>query len=380
MIKKTLQNMDKTLLFFTLFMVILGTFNLVTASSREAVGLDVSLYYYFYRQLIFLGICLIASFFIFAIPTSSYKKFVKYAFIAILSLLLYALLSSNRGAGNWVDFIITFQPSELGKPVIIITLACFFEKYYKKLKKPPKTDDEKRNYLYLIGSAVFISLIFPTVIFLQKDFGTMLIMCGIIFTIFAASPIVFYYKIRMFLLIIVSVVIGFVMIFVLDLPILSEEQLSRFDFFNPCESYESDGYQTCNGYIAINDGGLLGLGIGKSKQKYSYIPEPHTDSVFAIFVEEWGVLMGVIVLIIYLIILKRVLLISGKAKTVRGELIALGVAVYIFLHILINLGGLFGIMPLTGVPLPFLSYGGTFTVSMICMIMIVQKINIESKK
>ena len=162
--------------------------------------------------------------------------------------------------------------------------------------------------------------------------------------------------------------------------ILTEEQLSRFDFFNPCSNYEDGGYQICNGFIAIHDGGLFGLGIGKSKQKYSYIPEPHTDSVFAIIVEEYGLIFSLGILLIFLIILYRILRISAQASTLRGRYIALGVATYMFLHILINLGGLFGIMPLTGVPLPFLSYGGSFTISLICSLAMVQRIHIETKR
>ena len=133
-------------------------------------------------------------------------------------------------------------------------------------------------------------------------------------------------------------------------------------------------------FIAINSGGLTGLGVGKSKQKYSYIPEAHTDSVFSIIVEEYGLLFVTPIFIGYLFILKRILDISTNATTVRGQYLALGVATYIFMHILINLGGLFGIMPLTGVPLPFLSYGGSFALSLIVSLAIVQRVHIETKR
>ena len=162
--------------------------------------------------------------------------------------------------------------------------------------------------------------------------------------------------------------------------ILSPEQLDRFNFFNPCSNYEEGGYQTCNGFIAINDGGAFGLGGGKSKQKYSYIPEPHTDSVFAIIVEEQGFFKSLVIFLGYIIVLKRILSLSSKANTLRGRYICLGVATYIFMHILVNLGGIFGIMPLTGVPNPFLSYGGSFTISLIISLALVQRIHIETKR
>ena len=159
----------------------------------------------------------------------------------------------------------------------------------------------------------------------------------------------------------------------------TEEQLSRFNFFNPCTNYEGGGYQVCNAFIAINNGGLKGLGIGKSKQKYSYINDPHTDSIFAIFVEEWGLITSFVIFICYALVVGRILTVSSRASTIRGRYIALGVAIYIFMHILFNLGGLFGLIPLTGVPLPFLSYGGSFNICLMCSLALVQRINIETK-
>ena len=181
---------------------------------------------------------------------------------------------------------------------------------------------------------------------------------------------------------IATVIIGILLIVRLSITgyILSGAQESRLNnFFNPCEKYETTGYQVCNAFIAINNGGLTGVGIGKSTQKYSYIPEPHTDMVFAIISEENGVIICSLIFITYLIILYRILKLSMKTKKIRNKYICIGVATYIFMHIFINLGGLFGIIPLTGVPLPFLSYGGSFTLSLIATLGVVQKIHIEYK-
>ena len=123
----------------------------------------------------------------------------------------------------------------------------------------------------------------------------------------------------------------------------------------------------------------MGLGIGKSKQKYSYIPEPHTDSAFAIIAEEYGVIGSVFIFLGYALILWRITMIASKASTLRGRYICLGVAAYIFAHIFINMGGLFGIIPLTGVPLPFFSYGGSFAISLIVSLALVQRVNVETK-
>ena len=137
--------------------------------------------------------------------------------------------------------------------------------------------------------------------------------------------------------------------------------------------------KVCNAFIAINNGGITGVGLGKSTQKYSYIPEPHTDMVFAIIAEENGVIICSLIFIAYLIIIYRILKLSMRTKDLKNKYICIGVATYIFLHILINLGGLFGVIPLTGVPLPFLSYGGSFTLSLIATLAVVQRIHIEMK-
>ena len=139
------------------------------------------------------------------------------------------------------------------------------------------------------------------------------------------------------------------------------------------------GSQVCNGYIAINNGGLTGVGLGNSTQKYLYLPEPYTDFIYAIIVEELGVIVGIIILLLYMVLLYRILMIGRKSFTTRGALICYGVAGYIFIHIAVNLTGMFGLFILTGVPLPFMSYGGSFTWSLLGALTLVQRVNIENR-
>ena len=160
--------------------------------------------------------------------------------------------------------------------------------------------------------------------------------------------------------------------------LLFERQLQRFDFTRPCDKLLSTGNQVCNGYIAINNGGLTGVGLGNSTQKYLYLPEPYTDFIFAIIVEELGVLVGIAILILYMVVLYRILVIGKNSNTNRGAIMCYGVAIYIFLHIAVNLMGLFGLMPMTGVPLPFMSYGGSFTICLIAALTIVQRVSVEN--
>ena len=136
--------------------------------------------------------------------------------------------------------------------------------------------------------------------------------------------------------------------------ILNERQLKRMNFSDPCsvENFYGDGNQLCNSYIAINHGGFRGTGLGKSTQKYLYLPEAHTDFIFPIIVED--------------------------CYNSRGYLICMGVAAYILLHISVNLGGVMGLIPMTGVPLPFMSYGGSFAMCLILALTFVQRINYEN--
>lgn len=373
---KDFKYMDKQLLICSLIMIAYGLLNIVTASSREAVDKEVPLYYFFFKQSMMLIIGFIAGFIIVKTDSKNYSFIAKLSFVIIGICLVYLSLygNSNRGAKNWVSiFGITFQPSELAKPVIIVCLSLLFEKYYTFFKT------KGINHYNKIAIILFVGLAFAAIIFLQKDLGTMLIICTIFVVLFLASPIPRLEKVRTSLTVITVGALGILVIMVgTGGKILSEAQIERFNFFNPCKNYETSGYQICNSFIAINDGGLTGLGIGKSKQKYSYIPEPHTDSVFAIIAEENGLIFCTFIFIGYVIILWRILEISSKATTIRGRYMALGVATYFFAHIFINLGGLFGLIPLTGVPLPFLSYGGSFIISAICSLCLVQRVCIET--
>ena len=374
---KLLKDLDKPLLIASMALFIFGLLNIVTASSRAAVvNYDVSIYYYFYRQLIFIILGLIGGFIIIRTDTKYYKVIVPVLFIAVIALNLWALTFEElSGSKNWIDLkFIKLQPSEFSKPIIIALLALMFEKNYRKLRTL------NIKHYDTIGTMILIAMIIPAIIILQKDYGTLLIVLFIIFMMFISSPILKIDKIKTIILMIGIGALALLVIYLKQGYILNEARISRFtSFLDPCGNYENGGYQVCNSYIAINDGGLWGLGIGKSKQKYSYIPEPHTDSAFAIIAEEYGIYRTIFIFILYGIVLYRIAVIGAKASTLRGRYICVGILSYIFVHIFINLGGMFGLIPLTGVPLPFLSYGGSFVLSLLASLAIVQRVCIESK-
>lgn len=376
-LKQIIRDLDKPLLLITIVGFVFGLLTIVTASSRAAVvNYDVSIYYYFFKQLTFIIIGVTLSIIVLKTNTKRYKSIIPLLFIIMVILNIIAWRSDElAGSNNWIDLgFVKLQPSELSKPVIIAFLAILFEKYYRKLRTL------NIKHYDMIIKILLVALTIPVIVFLQKDLGTLLIMFSIITVMLIASPILKQEKLKYSLIIILTGLAAFAVYMFVDGNILNDARKSRFSsWFDPCGKYETGGYQVCNSYIAINDGGLLGLGIGKSKQKYSYIPEPHTDSAFAIIAEEYGVYRTILIFLGYIILLWRILLIASRASTLRGRYMCLGIATYIFAHIFINLGGMFGLIPLTGVPLPFFSYGGSFAISLLVSLAIVQRVCVETK-
>jgi cell division protein FtsW len=376
-IRKALKDTDKVLLVFTIVMFVFGLLNIATASSSESVvRYDQQLFHYVIRQLLILIGSIIPFIYIIITPTKKYSMYAVIGYVLSLALLLYLSATGDflKGAKAWIDVAgVRLQPSELTKPIIIVSLALIFELFRKKLVI-------KNNDRYKIIVFIFIiGFLVPVIVFLQKDLGTAIIISVISMSMYLVSPVLKKDKINSLIVLFFLGIAALFIILSVNGKILTDTQARRLDFFNPCSKYEDSGYQICNAFIAINDGGLFGLGLGKSRQKYSYIPEPHTDSIFAIIAEEQGFIRTTLVFLGYYFILKRIFDISAKANSERGKYMAFGVGIYISAHIILNLGGLFGVIPLTGVPLPFLSYGGTFALSLSIALAVVQRVHIETK-
>ena len=380
MLKKAYKDMDKVLLVIVILLFVFGLGNILTASSREAVvNGGASMTYYFRKQLIVIIASFIIAQIVLLLPTKRYYDLMFPAFLIFNGLLLWLVFFGEEinGAKNWIRIPglgMSFQPSEVMKIIVLCSLAILFEKFYRHLKNP------KSNKINIYVIIVLCVLIPMALIFLQKDFGTMLILLIISFVLFMTSPILVQDKFKIMGYVCMILIASCLVVYLAKGYVLSDAQLARFkNFWRPCDTYETGGYQVCNCFIAINNGGFFGVGPGNSTQKYSFIPEPHTDSVFAIFAEEYGVLTSTFLFLAYIIIIKRIINISSNATTIRGRYIALGIATYITFHIVVNLGGIFGLIPLTGIPLPFLSYGGTYAITLIIAIAIVERIHIETK-
>ena len=373
--KKLFSKMDIWLLILMIIYSIVGLIMIFSSSSVSTVlRYNVPQYHFFLRQAIFLVTAFIIGFLVvIRFPTSKYKYIAPFAMIgiivALLGLFVYGRITNN--ARSWYDIgPFALQPSEFAKSIIIVFLAVAYSRLEKK-----KTDN-----IYAFLFPVAICLIIAVLIALQPDFGTALIICGIVFFVFISIPYVKQNIVKVLKIGAVCLVVAVLALLYSGAEILNSRQLQRFEFRNPCERYqENTGYQVCNGFIAIHNGGLFGVGLGNSSQKYLYLPESHTDFIFPIIVEELGLLVGILLIIGYMIMLWRILKIARQAENLRLSILAYGVFLYLLLHILINLLGILALIPLTGVPLPLLSYGGSFTINVVIMLFVVQRVNIENK-
>lgn len=368
--KKIIKYVDKPLLIVSVLLFIIGLIMVFSASNVTAyMSHEVSPYNYFIKQGLFLLAGLIMSLIMIKFTTKAYGVF-SWGLLLIIIVSLFMLLvigqAKNR-AISWYDLgPISIQPSEFAKVITIVWLARYYEKN-KKMTSYTKS-------LFPIGVCLLITFL----IFVQPDLGTAIIYTAIVGVMFLAAPIIKEIKTKTIFALLGLIVFAGIVLIGSGKTVLLERQLERFDFTNPCDKLLTTGNQVCNCYIAINNGGLTGVGLGNSTQKYLYLPEPYTDFIFAIIVEELGIIFGVGIIIMYIFLLYRILKIGRDSPTNRGALLCYGVAVYIFLHIAINLLGIFGLMPMTGVPLPFMSYGGSFTICLIAALTIVQRVSVEN--
>lgn len=374
--KKYIAKMDLWLL---LIMIIFSAFGLVMIFSSSSIAAvlryQVDSSYFFLKQLLFI----IASFFVgfvivLNIKTDYYYKFVPWlalgVVVVLVSLFIYGEVAN--GAQSWYRTgIFGIQPLEFAKSIMIIFMAIFYNYIYYKAK--PK------KYATIIPVAY--GAIIAALTAMQPDLGGALIVAAITGLIFIAVPLNKELKLKIYKVIGVGFILVAVVFLISGKHLLNSMQSSRLNFLNPCSRYMEDtGYQVCNGYIAIHNGGLTGVGLGDSTQKYLYLPEAHTDFIFPIICEELGAIVGILVILLYAALLYRVLKISKEATNLKNSILAYGTFLLILCHVLVNLLGVLGLIPLTGVPLPFLSYGGSFNVNVILMLFVVERVAIENSE
>ncbi len=339
---------DTAFLIYFLLVLVCGLVFLTSASS--VVGFDKfhDTYFFVKHQLLF-GVVpgVLGLLFFSKLDYQKLRSWSPILFVGSIILLLIVFIPGigsalNTGNRSWIVLgNFSFQPSEIAKFALIIYLAAFLAKMGSQIK------NLKEGFLVALGVASI-----PVVcIMLQPDIGTMAILFFIIFgLLFIADA-----KLSHMSLLTFAAVAGFVILIV-----IAPYRLARFTtFLHPELDPQGIGYHINQSFIAIGSGGFFGSGLGQSRQKYQYLPEVQADSIFAVIAEEMGFFLTVLFLILFLMFVHRGLKIAKSSDDVFARFLVTGIMIWFISQAFLNIAAMVGLMPLTGVPLPFVSHGGT---------------------
>ncbi|MCR8656001.1 stage V sporulation protein E [Paenibacillus endoradicis] len=343
---KTRSAPDIWLLISILLILFIGLMMVYSASAVLAFHEFGDKFYFLKRQSIFAGLGLLSMFFMMNVNYTVWKKWAPMLLIVCFGLLILVLIPGvgvvRGGARSWLG-ISSFgiQPSEFMKLGMILFLAKWLSTEQQKITQFTK------GLLPPLG-LVFLAF---GLIMLQPDLGTGAVMVG-------ASMILIYTagaQMRHLGGLALIGVIGFV-----GLIIAAPYRLKRItSFLDPWSDPLGGGYQIIQSLFAIGPGGLVGLGLGMSRQKFSYLPEPQTDFIFSILAEELGFIGGLTLILLFLVVVWRGVRTAIAAPDTFGSLLAIGITSIIGVQVLINIGVVIGMMPVTGITLPLVSYGGS---------------------
>ncbi|WP_173916595.1 putative lipid II flippase FtsW [Halobacillus sp. Marseille-Q1614] len=342
-----LKTYDFTLLFAPIALVAFGTVMVYSASivyGPVRFGVDSNFFLIKQMQWGFAGIVLMILVSLF--PYRHLKRLSK-ILVLLMTLSLVGLFFFGQTVNNaqsWYNLgFINFQPAEFAKVGIIIYLAAVYAK--------------KQSYIENFTKAVVPPLIVTGfllgLIVMQPDVGSAAVLGMIASVVIICSGIKWKH-----ILVLTSITIGLIVL--AGTQLATDERISRFTgAFQPFATPDGDGYQLVQSYVAIGTGGLLGEGLGQGVQKLGYLPEPHTDFIMAVIAEELGFLGVAVTIGLLSLIVLRGLFISWKCRDPFGALLAIGISAMFAVQSFINLGAMSGLLPITGVTLPLVSYGGS---------------------
>ncbi|HEX6594844.1 MAG TPA: stage V sporulation protein E [Bacillota bacterium] len=318
------------------------------------------------RQLLFASVGIVAMIVIMSIPYVVWGKYAKWLLIGCFLLLLLVLIPGigivRGGARSWIGVgAFSIQPSEFMKLGLIIYLSVLLateQKYITSFRK---------------GFGPCLLLIFTAfgLIMLQPDLGTgvVLVLTCMLMIFVAGARLIHFFGLA-------GLGVGGLTFLILSAPY----RISRVtSFLNPWEDPLGDGFQIIQSLYAIGPGGLMGMGLGKSLQKYFYLPEPQTDFIFAILAEELGFIGGTVVIGLFFLLFWRGIKISLEAPDLFGRFLALGIVSMLTIQVMINISVVIGLIPVTGITLPFLSYGGSSLTLTLCSVGVLLNISKYTK-
>jgi len=353
---------DSSLLVLAVMLSLFGLLMISSASVVKSFEDFGSNYVYLSKQTIFFAMGITGLIITSQINYRFWRRWALWIFLTTVGLLILVKIIgiSIGGSQRWLNLgFFHLQPSEIMKLSFIIYIAAWLEKAGKDVSTLKKG---VIPFTILFAFAAFL-------IINQPDLGTTIIVsmtAAIMFTVAGAntSHIISGGSLALF--------IGFLLIR------SAEYRWQRFlTFLNPSADLQGAGYQINQALMAIGSGGWLGLGFGQSMQKYLYLPQVQTDAIFAIIVEELGFARVIILLLVFAYFTLKGYKIAKNAPDLFGKLLATGITTWIVFQTLINVGGIMGLIPLTGVPLPFISYGGSSLVILLCAVGILYNISRE---
>jgi cell division protein FtsW len=325
--------------------------------------------YYFFKHQLFYGVIpgLLLMFIVQKIDYHFWKKFAFVFFVANLLFLILVFIPglglNFQGASRWIKLgPFSFQPSEMLKLSLIIYLAAWLE---TKREKGADFFEGFLPFLAIVGVVGFL-------IIKQPDMGTLGTIVLIATSIYFMSGAKFQHMAAM---------LGLGVMAFLALVKFESYRMSRLlVFLHPEMDPRGIGYQINQALLAIGSGGLFGLGLGHSRQKFNYLPEPVGDSIFAIIAEEIGLIGAAALVLLFVVFAMRGLKIAKNAPDTFGRLVAVGITSWVIFQALVNISAISGIIPLTGVTLPFISYGGTSIVFLMMGVGILLNISKKCEK
>ena len=357
-----LSPFDKNLLVVVIFLIVVGLISTFSAMVPREIREGINPIWIILKQLAFIGGGAVGM--LFFANKFDYKKLAKYAvifgwFVVILLVLVKftPLGVTVNGAKRWLGYgIFQFQPSELAKPAISMLLACAFA------KNASLTDLAKWQKYFL---PIIIMMI---LIFLQPNLSMVLLLL-------VTSCVLYLCAGGSWLLI-----LGGIAAVVFAAPLFMHDyQASRISIWrNPDIDPRGAGFNIIQSTMAFVCGGIFGEGFGNSKQKLGWLPEGHTDFIFAIYAEEFGFIGCFLLIVLFIMFIHRGLLIASRCNDMFGKILALGLTASIGIQAFLNMSVASAMIPATGVTLPFISYGGTSLVISMCMIGIL--LNISRKR
>lgn len=354
---KRTKNLDYYIIVPALMLTLFGIVNVFSASSNMASG---SPFTYLIKQCIYVAISILTSIIVYRGKLSQIlsEKSTKYYLLTVIITLIIArfLMPAVNGAHGWIILgFISIQPAEFAKLGLIIYFANYFSRYPYKKKYLTET--------IFIANKWILPLIVLGLIAIMPDIGNLAINFFIIMVMILATEISWKWA---------ALAFGAIGTLWMTLPLLITQLnigvnnygLRRLvAFVNPWKYEKGSGTQLINSYYAISNGGLFGVGLGNSIQKTGYLPEPNTDFIMAVVAEEWGAIGILIVLFLLLVIIYRIIAIGVQTTKSEIRISMYGIAAYLTIQILVNIGGVSGVLPITGVTFPFISYGGSSTLT-----------------